>query len=181
MTQPEIKDKLQLRHKQLTELVLSLNDEDFLYSSNGKWTAGQQLDHIYRSVAAVNMGLAIPKFILMLVIGKANRPSREYNVLIDKYSLKLQQGGRAVGRFVPKPVLPSDKTKLAQKLLKTVDSLCKKTGNYTENQLDFYILPHPLLGKLTVREMLYFTIHHALHHQQLVLRNLGRAAIVEQV
>jgi hypothetical protein len=26
-------------------------------------------------------------------------------------------------------------------------------------------LPHPLLGKLTLREMLYFTAYHADHHR----------------
>jgi len=30
------------------------------------------------------------------------------------------------------------------------------------------------MGKLTVREMLYFTIYHAEHHQKLMLKYLGR-------
>ena len=34
--------------------------------------------------------------------------------------------------------------------------------------LDVYILPHPLLGKVTLREMLYFTIHHNEHHLELL-------------
>jgi len=33
------------------------------------------------------------------------------------------------------------------------------------------LLPHPLLGKVTVREMLYFTIHHVQHHHALVERD----------
>ena len=27
-----------------------LNEEDFLYAANGKWSAGQQLDHLHKSV-----------------------------------------------------------------------------------------------------------------------------------
>ena len=36
--------------------------------------------------------------------GKPNRPSRSYDELVAKYKLKLEQGGRASGRFVAKPV-----------------------------------------------------------------------------
>jgi hypothetical protein len=50
------------------------------------------------------------------------------------------------------------------------------TGNYLqaiksnckEAQLDQYLVPHPLLGKITLRELGYFTIYHTQHH----LRNL---------
>jgi hypothetical protein len=34
-------------------------------------------------------------------------------------------------------------------------------------------MPHPLLGKLTVREMLLFTLYHNLHHVQNVARRKG--------
>ncbi|MEI9912526.1 MAG: DinB family protein [Bacteroidota bacterium] len=172
MTREEIKNKLQENHKNFTDLIMSLNDQDFLFSQNGKWTAGQQLDHIYRSVAAVKLALTLPKFIIKLIVGKSNRPSRDFASLISKYKLKLEQGGSAGGRFIPKPVEPRQKTALKNKLLHTVNSLCKKINKYDEQQLDHYILPHPLLGKLTLREMLYFTIYHATHHQQLVVRNL---------
>ena len=77
MTRPEIQHKLKETHKNFIELIVSLNDNDFLLSSNGKWTAGQQLDHIYRSVSAVKTGLTLPKFIIKLVVGKANRPSKD--------------------------------------------------------------------------------------------------------
>lgn len=170
----EIQDKLQENHKNFTDLLMSLNEHDFLLSANGKWTAGQQLDHIFRSVAAVKMALSLPKFIIKLIAGKTNRPSMDYETLITKYKLKLEQGGRAGGRFLPKLVGVSQKKQLKDKLLEAVDHLCKKINKYNELQLDYYILPHPLLGKLTLREMLYFTLYHAEHHQQLVLRNLGR-------
>ena len=174
MTNHEIQHKLQETHKNFTELIISLNDTDFLFSTNNKWTAGQQLDHIYRSVSAVKTGLTLPKFLIKLIVGKANRPSKDYDTLIAKYKQKLEAGGKAGGRFIPKPVMSGEKIKLADKLLNSVDDLCKKIDKYNEKQLDYYILPHPLLGKLTVREMLYFTIYHAEHHQKLTLRNLGK-------
>jgi hypothetical protein len=132
LTKQDIQDKLQHTHKSFIEFITSLNDNDFLFSPNGKWTAGQQLDHIYRSVAAVNLGLALPKFILRLYIGKANRPSKEYEALVAKYKLRLEAGGKAAGRFVPKPVTPGQKLKLKDKLLKSVNGLCRKIDKYNE-------------------------------------------------
>ena len=35
---------------------------------------------------------------------------------------------------------------------------------WDEKELDEYYLPHPILGKLTVREILFFTIYHNLRH-----------------
>jgi hypothetical protein len=173
MNKREIQQRLRDNHKNFADFVVSLNDHDFLLSVNDKWTAGQQLDHIYNSVAPVNKALKLPKFLLKLIVGKANRPSKEYEALVTKYKLKLEQGGRAPGRFVPMPVATNQKTKLKEELLDTVNSLCKKIDRYNEKQLDYYILPHPLLGKITLREMLYFTIYHVEHHQRLTVRNLA--------
>jgi hypothetical protein len=36
--------------------------------------------------------------------------------------------------------------------------------NWGESELDSYILPHPILGKLTIREMLFFTLYHDTLH-----------------
>jgi len=37
---------------------------------------------------------------------------------------------------------------------------------WKEPQPDAYIAPHPLLGKITLRELVYFTIYHTGHHQE---------------
>jgi hypothetical protein len=173
MNKTEIKNNLQHAHRDFLNSVLSLTDEQFLFSTQGKWTAGQQLDHIYRSVSAVALGVRLPKLLLKVVVGKANRPSHDYNTLINKYKVKLERGGKAGGRFIPNHISLSKKDHLARKFTRSVEILNRRINRFSEEQLDEYILPHPLLGKLTIREMLYFTVHHAIHHQQLVLRNLA--------
>jgi hypothetical protein len=57
-------------------------------------------------------------------------------------------------------------------LEKLVASLSARVEGFSEQQLDLLILPHPLLGKLTLREMIYFTIYHAGHHEKQVIENL---------
>jgi hypothetical protein len=49
-------------------------------------------------------------------------------------------------------------------LADAVEELARRIGTWSETDLDRYRLPHPLLGRLTVREMLFFTVQHLAHH-----------------
>lgn len=172
MNRTEIAARLATNHKFFLEQIDQLSDTDLCYAPEGKWTAIQQLDHIIRSVSPVNMAMGLPTFILKWRFGTANRPSKTYEQLVEKYQRKLLEGGRASARFTPPAITADQQKKLSQKLETLVKSLCQKTNRWPEEDLDRYILPHPLLGKLTIREMLYFTAHHVLHHLEAVNRNL---------
>lgn len=174
MNRTEIAASLAANHKTFLEQIDQLSDTDLCYAPEGKWTAIQQLDHIIRSVSPVNMAMGLPKFILKWRFGTANRPSKTYEQLVEKYQRKLQEGGRASARFTPPAITADQQKTLSQKLAKLVKALCLKTNRWSEEDLDRYILPHPLLGKLTLREMLYFTAHHVLHHLEAVNRNLKK-------
>ena len=176
MTKPEIQQRLLASHTQFLKRIANLSERDFLLSANGKWTAGQQLEHIIKSVSPVKLALTSPRLLLKLSFGKANRASRTYDALVEKYQAKLAAGGLAPVRFIPKAVSIYDRNRLLNRLYALTESLSKKVDSFTEEQLDFYILPHPLLGKLTIREMLLFTIYHVGHHEKQVIQNLQRAA-----
>ncbi len=168
MTKDVIIQKLSSSHHEFVDLMLSLSESDFTFSVNNKWTAGQQFEHIYLSVSPLTKALMLPAFLLKWIFGKANRPSKDYDTLVKKYHDKLEKGGAASGRFVPKRILFNQKDELTKRLLKTVAQLCKTVDRFSEAELDFVILPHPLLGKVTLREMLYFTIYHVEHHMKLI-------------
>ncbi len=172
MTKEEIENSLRKKYKDFTEVVDNLSNSDFLFSYKNKWTAGQQLNHVYLAVKPVASVLQAPKFLIRLTFGKPNRPSKSYDDLVKKYQLKLENGGRATGRYLPKPVGLSQKKKLITDLLKSVEKLIKGINRFSERELDEYILPHPLLGKVTLKEMLFFTIYHVEHHQRLMQKNL---------
>ncbi len=174
MTKQEIIDKLTNDYQSFATLVYSLNDQDFIFAPEGKWSAGQQLDHIIKSIAPLVTFFSLPKMIPGLVFGKSNRETRDYETIVAKYKTALEKGGKASGRFVPKPVSADQKEKLKNNLLKTLQGLTKVINHYDESQLDKYLVPHPLLGKMTAREMLYFTIYHVAHHRKAVLQHLGR-------
>lgn len=174
MTKAEILQQFSERHQTFVTLITSLSQEEFLFIKSDKWTAGQQLDHIYRSVKPLKMALGLPKFVPRLLFGKANRPSKDYDNLVKKYVAKLASDYKVSKQFLPKSIAFEESKSLENKLLHTIQMLCNHLNKYDEPELDSYILPHPLLGKLTLREMLYFTVYHVEHHHKATLRNLGR-------
>lgn len=172
MRKPEIIEKLTQNHQKFVDFILSLSEPDFMFAPENKWSAGQQLDHIGRGVSPVKMALTLPKLVPQLLFGKADRDSTDYESLVKKYREKLAGGGKASKRFIPPAIGFDKRVGLKNKLLKTVEKLNRNMAGFSEKQLDEYLLPHPILGKLTIREMLYFTIYHVEHHHQAVLRNL---------
>lgn len=172
MNAQKIKAEISEKHELFIAFITGLTDEAFLSVKNNKWSAGQQLEHIYLSVKPLRQALSLPRFVLKIAWGKANRNSRTYPGLVEKYLQKLEAGGSATARFIPKPVNIDKRSVLITKLLAEINHLGSKIDRFSEQELDQYILPHPLLGKLTLREMLFFTIYHVEHHQNSILQNL---------
>ena len=174
MTKAEIQHKLKESHAFFTQYMQALPETDFLYRYDSKWTAGEQLAHIVKSTSPVKTALSLPPFVLKLIFGKANRPSRTYQELVEKYQSKLEAGGKSTARFLPPEVKFEEREKLINTLQEVIDSLIRQVDEFSEAELDMLILPHPLLGKLTFREMLYFTIYHVGHHEKHTHENLKK-------
>lgn len=171
MDRSAIKAALTRIHEGFIARVLAVPMGERDVSRNGKWTPAQQIDHILRAVRPVAMAMRLPKWFLRWRFGKLNRPPRDYDALVARYKEKLAAGGRASGRFVP-PAIPAKQVEhIAKALETTVTALVRTVGRWSEQELDTVLLPHPLLGKLTVREMLFFTIYHVQHHHALVERD----------
>lgn len=174
MDKQAISTQLMKNHKAFVATIEGLSDEDFLRKPGPKWTAGQQLEHIIKSVKPVDMAHGLPHFVLKMKFGLSNRPSKSYDDLVKKYRKALDDKSDYV---VPKEFAPDEmpikyKKRNLDRLLKLVTKLNGRINRITEAELDTYILPHPLMGKLTLREMLYFTIYHVQHHEKQIRENL---------
>ena len=165
---PQIIAALNEKVDAFNKYIASLNKGEFEVSPNGKWSAGQNLDHLVRSIKPLQIAYSLPKFALTILFGKANRPSRTYDELVTKYKSKLAAGGKASKQFIPLAVSFENKERLIKMYDAYKQKLVVRIEKLSEADLDEYILPHPLLGKLTLREMLYFTIHHNEHHLELL-------------
>lgn len=172
MKKGEIIIKLLASHQEFVDFLNNLSKEEFEFQFQDKWTAGQQMEHILLSVKPLKKALLIPNFILKSRFGVANRPSKTYEELVKRYTEKLNIGGVAPSPFLPAKVPLERRTALTKELLKNVQKLNSKVKRYSEDELDLIILPHPLLGKVTLREMFYFTIHHVGHHMKITKTNL---------
>lgn len=166
-------EQLKKEHQAFVDYVGGLSAEQFMQHPPDKWTAGQQVDHIIRSVQPLTQVFLMPIFVHGLLLGKSNRPSRSYDALVARYQEKLAEGAQATGRFVPPTVTTNQQATQGQALLQLVEKLTAQLAKYSEKDLDTLLIPHPVLGKLTIREMMYFTIHHVQHHLGITQRNIG--------
>jgi hypothetical protein len=164
----EIRQGLSEANTRFREYCLSLSDDQFFFAPAGKWSAARQVKHLITATNTTRLAYQLPRFILRLVAGKPNRPSRSFDELVDRYNQKLEKGGRASGRYIPKKPAP-DETK--ERLLNAFGEAMEKLSStlrrkWNDASLDRYIAPHPLLGKITLRELGYFTIFHTRHHME---------------
>lgn len=171
-----IEEQLLLVATQLTGFCGSLSEVDFFYQPDGKWSPAQQIRHLTTATRHSLLAFTLPKFLVRTVGGKPNRPSRTYDELVAKYKLKLEQGGKASKRYIPKPV-SADIGKYT--LLNAFHASMKKMSTalnkkWKEHQPDLYTVPHPLLGKITIRELGYFNIYHTLHHLESIRKMVTR-------
>jgi hypothetical protein len=164
MEKQEIISLLKQNHHSFITYIDNLGDKEFVFSYSQKWTAGQQLRHIYLSVRPVVLALSLPKLLVRTVFGRARRSSMDYDELVQIYHTKLERGYKATRPYIPNSITPGQKAALVDALSSKIVTLCSKVEGFAEDELDTLMLPHPLLGKLTMREMLYFTIYHVEHH-----------------
>ena len=89
MDKKELKNKLLENHKSFIQFVIGLTSDEFSKSNNEKWTAGQQLEHIFLGVKPVRQILSLPKFLIKLICGQARPEEMDeiYRWLYDNVAL----------------------------------------------------------------------------------------------
>lgn len=176
MDKPTIIKQLNENYLAFIAYLDTLTEEQLRYSFDKKWTAGQQLEHIYLSVKPVKLAFILPQFIVRLIGGKATHKSRTYEELVNAYLLVLKNGAKATRSYIPNNSTYPKGTELKTKLKNEIQKLCAYIHQTSEEDLDKLMLPHPLVGKITMREMLYFTIYHVHHHHMATMQNLSHFA-----
>jgi DinB superfamily len=170
MTKTEIINATENIFAKFAETNNSIDEILLFKKPDEKWSAAENIQHLIISTNITTLAYRLPKFMVRLIGGKPNRDSRTYDELKNKYYKKLAEGGKASGLFVPKPIeIKYGKQKLLKKWQKaTVTFITALIKNRTENDLDNYLAKHPLLGRITLRELCYFTIFHTEHHLQAI-------------
>jgi hypothetical protein len=100
---------------------------------------------------------------MMLQFGKRSRATMSYAELEAFYNAKLNSPD--IKRIVNNVEgLSPTRDEQMQNLHAINSKFLERSSILSDTILDDYQIPHPLLGLLTVREFLYFTHFHTLHH-----------------
>lgn len=161
-----ITDLLESKHQELFYLLESFDQDQWESGPVGKWTVGQVALHLLQSIKPLNDAMSMPKFILRYKFGKANREVRDYETVVNRYKEKLAnvQGGVSPFSRNMKTITFKDKDYILTRLKMENKKLQYKTQKWKDSSLDNYILPHPLMGKMPVRELVFWTAYHVEHH-----------------
>lgn len=153
--------------------------DEFFAPIGEAWSPAENVRHLTKSIRPVATALATPRVVLRVMFGRPHRASLPFDEVRVRYEGLLADGGTA-GRFAPSPQEEPDhaawRTRIMSELHAAQAQLLAALGRWSEAQLDRYQLPHPLLGKLTVREMLLFTAYHQSHHIAVVERRKAAMA-----
>lgn len=144
------------------------------------WSPADNVRHLVKSTKPVGDALRLPTIVPRLLFGRPAGPSRSFSEIRATYREALAAGATA-GRFAPSagaeyadPAVFQQETVV--RLAHVVRDLAAAAAGLSEAALDATRLPHPVIGKLTVREMLFFTLYHHEHHAATVTRRLAERA-----
>ena len=166
------KEQLVLRFSQDVALTVftsaKFSEAQFFAPRLGKWSAAEQVKHLSLAAKPLVLALRLPRLVLSLLFGKAKKGSRSYEAIVSLYESKLKAGAKATGDYIPQATQQTQE-QLTNEFRCYYEKLAAGVATWREADLDTYRLPHPIIGKLTIREMMYFTLYHQTHHHQTLL------------
>ena len=173
MDKEHIATLLEEKHQNLFNWLEQHDIQSWEVGPKGKWTTGQHTKHLLESIKPLNMALSLPKFILNFKFGKANRPVRDYDAIVNRYLERLKDVKGIVSPYSKSNKVPKvqDKNYFINRLKVENKKLQHKAKKWSDKDLDTYILPHPLMGRMPIRELLMWTAYHVEHHTQTLKEN----------
>ncbi len=133
-----------------------------------KWSIAQHAQHLINSVKGI--AGALKDTSTLAQFGKAERPSLDYVTVKINYQNvleKLKKEGKMPYRHLD---ITETKTELLANFNTIHQKLVERLADLTELELDTLQVPHPVLGIMTMREMLLFTAIHIKHHYDIVAK-----------
>jgi hypothetical protein len=182
-TAPEIVQALRTLHAESVSYWTGFDTPTFLGPMGSAWSPADNVRHLTKSMRAVSVGLRVPRLVLWFRGRNASGVSRGYTEMRDTYLAHLAKGVTA-GKFAPSPrPVPADPEAERATIMRyhatAVDELTRLAGKWPERSLDRLTFPHPLMGPISVREMLHFTLYHNRHHVNVVRRRLNQGDLGE--
>lgn len=153
-------------------MLEQLDDASFHAPQGDAWSPAWHVRHLRKATAPIALALATHPLLLMMRFGWHRGRSRTFTEMRDVYRAALAAGGTA-GRFTPsaeQDTMPPDerRRRIMAAWQASIDDTAARLRRWPERRVDLVRLPHPLLGPLSMREMMAFTVYHTAHHLQRV-------------
>ena len=166
MNKNEIIANLNTAHSAFWDTAIHLPNA---YASiNGKWSVCQNVQHITIALFRLSNYLALPKSTIKSNFGLSERASAKFETCIKTFRNALENGIKTTNAFMPEINLETNIEELVSQGKDSLVAFISNLENWSEEELEIYNCPHPVLGKITVREILYFTIYHVQHHNETI-------------
>lgn len=166
-TQEEIVQQLKSISAGVSHSIRQMSDEQFTTGTESSWSAESYLKHLLLSIKPLAKAIHFPAEQLQKMFDVSDRPSLTYAEVVAAYQKRLEEGIRAEDFTPVTPLVyrfPDGVTDPRGYLLQSwTDANIKLTDGATrrsEAELDSLQMPHPAIGTITLREILFFTIYH---------------------
>lgn len=178
----EIRAALLHQQEEIAAYVDRFSDDSFFAAQGEHWSPAGHLRHLNKSVRAVAGGVRQPRLAL-LAFGRSKSGSRSYDEVVAVYRAALDAGGQA-GRYGPSDRVPDLtpaewRRQIMSRWASSGEELRKALLGWSEEQLDVYRVPHPLIGKLTLRELMLWNLYHNAHHARRIAERSGDKPVGE--
>ncbi len=146
----------------------------FFAGGDADWGPAHHVEHLALAHTTVARGLRAGS----RLPAHASGVSRSYAQVRDAYRATLAATPPSFLRanpFAPTVHTGSGARAVVQRYEDAHALLCAAADSWSETELDARAVSHPLLGPLSMREMLYFMLYHDAHHAAVVAAKLGAA------
>jgi len=155
----------------LSKDIGRMSDTLFCAGTTESWSASDYLKHLLLSVKPVAKAMGFPAEVLEKQFGRSEHASRSYVEVVQTYKKRLDEGIRAEDFDKVVPVFyrfpegtTDERAYLFQSWTEANQRLIDATQKWSEADLDSLQMPHPAIGMITLREMLFFTLFHNTLH-----------------
>ena len=162
-TKEEIAQALSDRVDAVMDWMTAQGDVCFMFAPEGRWTTGQHLAHLVTTIEPLNQALSLPRMVLRMRFGTTKRDGWSYDQVIENYQAALEKGG-ASGKYAPDAIQLDEKQELLNQYQAEKNKLIATIPKWSDVDLDKFVVPHPLIGNMSLREILFFTIYHIQRH-----------------
>lgn len=145
-------------------ILINLKEEEATAQVDDKWSPNEHIIHLILSISPIIKALKLPKFQLKLMFGTRKGNSCEYEEVESMYLKALGEGLKAPKEYIPTANKFASNKELYDSWLSKTKDFERLINRLDESDLNKIVLPHPALGKLTISELIHFTLIHTKMH-----------------